>query len=357
MSDLEQSRELAAGDIERLRRTVSAGDERYSHQLVAPQLLSAHPQSTWAERCYHVLHAGPELMINAGRAVYPYAGRCTAFANVRLAGVQHAVRADQPFTIGEDPDRPDLGGLRIEVVRPLEEIRLQLDEPGAPVSYDLTFTARSPAIPTLPNTIESGRELVTDYMNFYQSGVYTGTVSVEGESIQIGPRAGFRDRGWGIRKHEGAPRRGFVLFGALEFPDQALHLLLYETASGRRAFTDGWLVGASGVTDTVVGAEHDLELDGTLLRNGTVELTFASGARRTLSLEIETRLFLSAGGYSAHPERLPLGHARYDVRDPEVVAFLDGQNDNGGRFRLDGVEGHGFIETGIGTHPRYRPGG
>ena len=79
--------------------------------------------------------------------------------------------------------------------------------------------------------------------------------------MEPGERAGFRDRGWGLRKHEGAPRRGFVVFAGVELPDAALYALLYETASGRRVFTNGWLMDESGVADTVVEAEHDRALD------------------------------------------------------------------------------------------------
>ena len=37
------------------------------------------------------------------------------------------------------------------------------------------------------------------------------------------------------------------------------------------------------------------------------------------------------------------------------MAELDGQVDHGCSFRLDGVEGHGYVETGVGVHTRYRP--
>lgn len=339
-------------DIDRLRRSVSEADERYGHQSVAPQLVTDHPQPTWAERTYLTLHAGPELMINLGRAVYPYAGRRTAFACARHGSAQHAVRQIEPFALGQDPDRPDVGALRIEVVRPLRELSLRLGTPGDPFAFDLVFEARSPGVPTRRNLIETRGELVTDYMNFFQSGWYSGMLWVGGERIELDRRAGFRDRGWGMRKHEGAPRRGLVLFGAHEFEAETLHLLLYETASGRRVFTDGWLLGPDGVTDTIVGAEHDLEQDGTLLRRGVIRLAFASGRRSEMSFEIDTVLFLAAGGYAAELGTLPVGYARYDVAAD--LARLDGQNDCGGRWTLDGVEGHGLLETGFGVHPRYR---
>jgi hypothetical protein len=338
-----------------MARVVTAADERYGHQLVAPQAVTVHEHPAWAERCYHLLYVDDDLMLNAGRAVHSYGGRRTAFAGVRAGGVEHAVRAVEPFAPGDDPDRPDVGPVRIEVVRPLQEVRLVLDAPGAPVAFDLTYATRLPPVATDPNVIEVRGELVTDYMNFYQSGRYSGTVSVDGREWTLSDLAGFRDRGWGIRKHEGAPRRGFVLFAGIELPDAVLYVLLYETASGRRAFTNGWIVSAAGVADTVTAAEHELVFEGTELRSGRLSLELASGAERTLSFDVRNRLFLSAVGYSADPDLAPVGHTRHDLADPAVLRRLDGQVDHGVEADLDGVRCRGFIETGVGVHARYRP--
>ena len=141
-----------------------------------------------------------------------------------------------------------------------------------------------------------------------------------------------------------------------ELPGLALYLILYETASGRRVFTNGWIIDADGVRDRVSTAEHHLGLDGTLLRDGRLELTFASGTKRVLELEVRNRLFLSSVGYSADPAAAAPGQSRHDLTDPGVVAELDGQIDHGCLFRLDGEEGHGYVETGLGVHSRYRPG-
>jgi len=315
--------------------------------------LRAHP--AWAERCYHLVHVDDDLILNAGRAVYPHDGRRTAFAGVVWGPELHARRVHEPFAAGDDPDRPDVGPIRIEVVRPLREVRLVLDDPGFPVSFDLTYVARFPPVATERNLIEVRGEVVTDYMNFFQSGRYSGAIRVDGTDRALRDRAGFRDRGWGMRKHEGSPRRGFVLFCGCELPDAALYALLYETASGRRAMTNGWLLDAGGTADRVTGAEHDLTFDGTLLRAGRLELAFASGARRALAFEVRNRLHLSAVGYTSEAAIAAPGADRHDLTDPDVVAGLDGQNDQGCRFTLDGVEGHGYVETGLGAHARYRP--
>jgi hypothetical protein len=334
---------------------MSAGDESYTHQLVAPRLLAARLDPTWAERTYLSARLGPGLMFDAGRAVYPYRGESKAFVSVSVPGAQHAVRVAKAFAPGDDPDNPQVGDVRIEVVEPLRELRITHDAPGVPMEVDLRFRARGPVVPSDRNIIEVGGEVVTDYMNFYQSGYYEGTIEVDGRRYEIEPVAGFRDRGWGMRKHEGAPRRGFVLFAALEFADTAMWLLLYESASGKRHFTNGWLAGPDGIRDTVTGLDHRLELDGTTLRSGELDLEFSSGARRSLEFTVDGRIFLAAGGYTAREDWPPVGHSRYDTEDAEVVAMLDGQNDHGCVCALDGEPGHGFVETGFGVHARYRP--
>ena len=334
---------------------LTPADERFSHQLVAPAATTAHESPGWAERCYHLLHLGGATVLHAGRAVYPHGGRRTGFAGITDGAVQQALRLEVPFAPGEDPDAPRVGGLRIEAERPLEAVRLVLDEPGCPLAFDLTYEARFAPVATAPNRIERDGAVVTDYMNFFQSGLYSGTVSLDGEERRVSDRAGFRDRGWGLRKHEGAPRRGLVVACFCELPDAAIYTILYESSSGRRAFTNGWWIGADGV-EPITGVEHELEWDGTLLVGGALRLETAGGGRRRLGFRVEGRLYLATAGYSADPQRGRPGSERHEVTRPEVVAELDGQNDNACAFELDdGRRGHGYVETGLGVHARYRP--
>jgi len=58
---------------------ISEDAELYGHQIVAPRRGTAHPNPLWAERCFYILFASDNLTLNAGRAVYPYDGRRTAF--------------------------------------------------------------------------------------------------------------------------------------------------------------------------------------------------------------------------------------------------------------------------------------
>jgi hypothetical protein len=337
------------------RFPLSPADESFGHMDVAPVLTTTHVDPAWAERCWHLLNLGDGWVLGAGRATWPHGGRRTAVMGVNTGAVQLARRTEEPFAPGEDPNDPQVGAIRIETVRPLQEVRLLLDDPELGLAVDLTYEARFPPVPTDRNTIERDGQVVTDYMNFFQPGWFTGTVRAEGQERRLQRRAGFRDRGWGLRKHEGASRRGMHVFLGCELPEESIYALLYETSSGRRVFTNGWVMTSAGVIDTVREAEHELRFDGRKLLGGTLSLTLATGATRTIEIEADGRVWMEAVGYTAVPGRAGPGADRLDLGDPRVQADYDGLYDNACRFRADGVDGHGYVEVGLGVHARYRP--
>lgn len=339
------------------RAVLTAADESFTHQLVAPSVTPKYDAAEWADRCYHLLHVGG-LTINAGRQLYINDNRRYAFLGVASEQTQVCIRADAGFAVGDDPNNDTVGPVTITVLEPLRVIRLAVDAPQAGVVVDLTFTARFPAVTTDPHVVRNAEgTVVTDYMNFFQSGRYDGTVALDGVVQNVVGRAGFRDRGWGLRKHEGSPRRGFVAALFCELPDAALYLILYETASGQRVFTNGWWIDQSGVADTVESAEHDLHLKDSLVIGGHYDIRFASGARREVDVEVVTRNYLVGIGYSPDARFKTAGVERFDLTQPETRDLLRGQTDNGSAFFVDGMAGYGYLETGIGVHARYRPAG
>jgi len=337
------------------RLPLTPADEAYRHQDVAPVLNTAHVDPAWAERCWHLLNLGDGWVLGAGRATWPHGGRRTAVAGLNTGKVQFARRSQEPFVQSEDPDTPQVGAIRIEATRPLREVRLVLDDPDLAFAFDLTYEARFPPVPTDRNTIERDGQIVTDYMNFFQPGLYSGWVRADGEERRVQRRAGFRDRGWGLRKHEGSARRGMHIFTACELGEESLYMLLYETASARRVFTNGWVIGPAGASDTVREVEHEMRFDGRLLLGGEMSVTLSSGRVRQVHIEAEGRVWMESVGYTAVPGRGDPGADRLDLTDPETFAAYQGLFDNGCRFSVDGEDGHGFVEVGLGIHQRYRP--
>jgi hypothetical protein len=337
------------------RLSLTAADEAYRHQDVAPILNTAHVDAAWAERCWHLLNLGDGWVLGAGRATWPHGGRRTAVAGLNTGTVQFARRSQEPFSQGEDPDKPQVGPIRIEATRPLREVRLVLDDPELAFAFDLTYEARFPPVPTDRNTIERDGQIVTDYMNFFQPGLYSGWVRADGEERRVERRAGFRDRGWGLRKHEGSAQRGMHIFTACELGEESLYMLLYETASARRVFTNGWVIGPTGASDTVREVEHEMHFDGRRLLGGEMSVTLASGRVRQVHVEAEGRVWMEAVGYTAVPGRGDPGADRLDLTDSATFAAYQGLFDNACQFSVDGENGHGFVEVGLGIHQRYRP--
>jgi hypothetical protein len=333
---------------------LTPGDETFSHQLVAPALATAYVDTKWGDRCYHQLHFD-DLTVCAGRQLYPHDGRRFAFLGVATPTQMYCLRETEAFAPGDDPDQAQIGAVSIEVVKPLEEIRLRVEDPDFPVQMDLTYRGRFVPVATDRHRIEVRGEVVTDYMNFFQSGLYSGTIAVEGREYALSDHAGFRDRGWGLRKHEASGRRGFMVSVFCELAGRSIYAILFETASGKRAFTNGWLLDESGLRDTATAIDHDIELDGTLVTGGRVVITWASGERDEVSFRNVARAYIAGIGYSQEPELMAAGRNVFDLTDPAVVGRLNGQNDQGCVFDVGGETGHGYVETGVGIHPRYRP--
>jgi hypothetical protein len=334
---------------------LTAADDSYTHQIVAPAARTAYTDPAWAERCWHVVDLGDGWMAGTGRAVWPHGGRRTARAGVSTPTLQLSRRVEEPFGPDDDPNRGDVGPIRIETVEPLRELRLVLDEPGLDYGFDLTYRARSAPVPTERNLIERDGDVLTDYMNFFQSGLYSGVVYADGEERRVEDRAGFRDRGWGLRRHEGPARRGLHIACMCEFDDHSLYILLYETGTGRRAFTNGWLLDAHGVVDVVAEVEHELEFDSQEMTAGTIRVGFASGAARELQASVTGRLWISTLGYSLDPQLERPGADRFDLTDEHVRKRIAGVCEHGCRFESDAGTAHGFVETGLGVHSRYNP--
>src|SRR5690606_24873396 len=84
---------------------------------------------------------------------------------------------------GHAPHTFMVGPVRIVVVEPFRTIRLHVEDvPEAPVSLDLTFTARTAAYGLRRGTLRDGDELIWDQSHMIQSGTYSGTYTHDGRT-------------------------------------------------------------------------------------------------------------------------------------------------------------------------------
>ena len=173
---------------------------------------------------------------------YPVRGVVDAAFSVVVDGVEHSI-----FASGAMPlDRSTaVGPIRIEVLEPMRTIRYAVAANEHGIECDLVFRARTVAIEEPRQRRVSDEGLLTmDHTRLTQWGTWEGTISVDGDELDIDASQvpGTRDRSWGVRPvgqalETNRPRRApqvFWLWAPLHFGDRFTHLALHEYTDGSR---------------------------------------------------------------------------------------------------------------------------
>jgi hypothetical protein len=87
-----------------------------------------------------------------------------------------------------------VGPIKVQVVEPLEVLRILVDAPEQGVKADITFRARAAALQEPRFTRRMGPRAFMDYTRLTQNGHYTGWIEVDGKRESVDGFAGTRDR-------------------------------------------------------------------------------------------------------------------------------------------------------------------
>lgn len=238
-------------------------DEQFVHQvpLLLPYVATQHPH--WRESHFFDLHE-PGEQAPDGDAVfftmanYPTRDLMDSLQMGRVGGEQVFWLRQRPHD--GDPHTTEVAGARVEVVRPWEEIRLSAEpEPGA-IGVDLTFTARTEPYGLRRGTMRAGEEIIWDQSHILQSGTYTGSYTVGGQTREVDGWIGQRDHSWGIRDHGRCP---LWLWFQIQLDDGFLGVWHWELENGATVYTDGCWAGIDRSEPVpVVGFTHDVAWTG-----------------------------------------------------------------------------------------------
>lgn len=248
----------------------TAMDDFFVHQIpeLLPNVVSHDPH--WRESYFFEMHrpdaAGDVVFFTM--AHYPASARMDSIQMGRVGGRPILGLLDRPY--GDDPHTTDVGGAKVEIVRPMEEIRLWADPDKAAIGLDVTFRARTQAYGLRRGTMRAGDDVVWDQCHILQSGTYTGTYTVGGTTRAIDDWTGQRDHSWGIRDHGRCP---LWMWFQIQLEDGFLAVWHWELANGARIYTDGCWAGADRSDPVpVVDFRHDmtwLGADGSAAAYGT----------------------------------------------------------------------------------------
>jgi hypothetical protein len=356
-------------------------DEYPVHQVPLSMAHTASSDRNAYDRCYLNAHDRTgEVFLVSGLGVYPNLGVIDAYATVRRGDRQLSVRTSD--ALGDDRTLQRVGPYRIEVLEPLERLRVVLDHDR--LGFDLTWTGSFPVVDEPPHVMRQGGRVILDAQRFAQVGTWSGTMTVDGEDFTVSDDRwlGTRDRSWGIRPvgeaeppgraaAEPAPDFGFWwVYAPLRFEEFALILIAQERGDGTRILNEAvrvWPRGSGRPAEQLGWPRFDIRY-----RSGTrhpesavVHLTDPRG--RPVTLEIETLGFVAlncGAGYGGDPH---WGHGQWrgrgwvealdlDMNDPAVAGRVPfSVVDHVGRAVCDGAVGWGMFEHG--TFGRHDPSG
>jgi hypothetical protein len=318
-----------------------------------------------------------EVFFITGFGVYPNLGVTDAFATVRRGDVQWAVRFSD--ALGTDRLHPSVGPYRIEVLEPLQRVRLVCDGDAHGLGFDLTWEGSFPAVDEQPHVMRTGARAILDTWRFAQVGTWRGVLRVDGTELEVdAPRwVGTRDRSWGIRpvgeaeppgRSADEPLEGlWWLYVPVRFDDFALVVIVQERPDGFRTLNDATRVWPDGRVEQLGWPRVEIDYrSGTRHPEGArLHLTTPDG--RPLVVEVETLgcIGLNVGcGYGGDPEWSHgqwkgRGHAEgrvYDLTDPAITGRMPfSVVDHVARAVCEGREGWGLFEHG--TFGRHDPSG
>ena len=308
---------------------------------------------------------GGRFFVAGAMGHYPVRDVVDGAFSIVIDGVEHSV-----FASGRMPrDRSTVvGPISVEVVKPLDVIRLKADPAATGLGCDLTFRAKTVPVeePRQTRRRDDG-VLLMDHTRLTQWGSWEGTVWVDGTAVEVDPATtvATRDRSWGVRP-VGAPtptnRTGelpqiFWMWAPLHFDGFCTHLALHELSDGTR-----WLETAMEVpNDPALAAPpvewtdvaHDLvwEPGRREMAHGTLSAVDPSGRRRVIQLEKLYTFRMRGIGYfhpqwghgSAHGE-LEVGREDIALDEFDPLAPTSIHLQHIVKATLDGHQGVGVVE-------------
>jgi hypothetical protein len=267
---------------------------------------------------------------------------------VIVDGRQHNVRVSREL-------RPryatDCGPLAVEVVEPLQHLRLTVAPNTSGVSGELDWRASMAAQEERHHHLRVRGRVVEDYSRYDQIGTCSGWLDVAGTRVELDDWWGCRDHSWGVRERVGIPEPvtgvsppatgGMFAFLFFSTHTHGGHVQLGRRSDGVGHLTAEVVDRATGATavgmQVAVDAEFVDEGRPRRIRRGTLTVTTDDGAVTTFDVEAQGPAVAMQGlGYGGYDDGLGLGVWRgvehlesevWDVSQPAEVVLPDGTID------------------------------
>jgi hypothetical protein len=278
---------------------ITKGDDYPLHQTPDPIAYTGANRNFYDRYFFNGYNRTGDVFFAAALGVYPYVNVMDAAFSVVIDGVQHNVYASKSMHM----ERLDttVGPVSIEIIKPLEVLRVLCSDEANGIKADLTFTARTLAHEEPRFTRRAGSQMAMDVTRMMQNGTWQGWIEVKGQRIEVSEYRGTRDRSWGIRtigdvdpqpNPDASQLQFYWLWAPLNFDEFSTHYFLNDDAEGK-----SW--NGNAVIIPTLESEHAL----VQMASWSSNIEFESGTRFAKHATID---FLSENDESYRIELNPL---------------------------------------------------
>ncbi len=346
---------------------ISSWDDFPVHQTSEYVRHPATSDRNFYDRYYFNLHgSSDEVMAIFGIGQYPNLGVTDGFLAIGTKDDHRVIRASRP--IG-DRSNLKVGPLEIEIIEPLEQIRVTCEDNEWGVSMNVEWQGSHRPLEEPRQFLRREGKVVFDTQRFAQMGRWSGNLSIPGSSwtVTSDKWGGSRDRSWGIRpvgekESDGIRQNVSVMEGLwnyfpIDFGDHSIIYMLQETNDGIRELEEAMRVWKDPRKENEwLGTpeyDHD-RIPGTRMLNGSV-ITFPESNIVMKCTPLLANYVAIGTGYGIEddwrhgmyqgPETVVQG-LHYKVEDIKGIGQY-GVVDHVGRFEYDDQVGYGLYEHGF----------
>lgn len=294
----------------------------------------------------------PSILFGLG--IYPPKDTVDGFVVLVTKSEQRNVRFSTELSA---TDGASGGPFSWRVLEPMKTWRVALAPNPTGVEFALLWRARAPAWHG-EIAVRGDDSVTAAFDHLFQSGIYEGTLSIDGMALQVDGWYGQRDRSRGVRTMSGG--QGLHIWYQAQFPDRSVGFLLVEDRRQTRLLLEGAVMHVDGTLDPITDVTHDLDFDAQLdLRGGRVKVTTDGGVSYLIDADASAGGgYMAGAGYGGRHGR-PLGrdHIEHDVYPLDGTISprtLDTSlTDRLASFTWDGHKGAGIFEFALTRSRRY----
>lgn len=234
---------------------LTKADDYPIHQTPEPIAFSGTDRNFYDRYFFNGYDLGGDVFFAAAMGIYPHLNIIDASFCLVYNGVQKNIHASR-FLNMERLDT-QVGPIRVEIVKPLEVLRLHVNDAEHGIKAELTFHCRTQPLKEPRFTYREGPRTLMDITRLTQNGTYEGWIETGGEKLIVtrDKYFGTRDRSWGVRPigqsdpQALAPARlpqFYWLWAPLNFEDRISLYHLNDDAHGRAWNTNAVICKTGG---------------------------------------------------------------------------------------------------------------